>query len=81
MSGWEAMQQGAPDPFFAEGRNQNEFVGDDNCVWRVVRFPSAACGPNYADVVRADGTKRSVRQAELLRRVGIALPEASEWSA
>jgi hypothetical protein len=52
-----------------------EFVGDDGHDWHVVRFPSIACGDNYADVERVDGTKQSVRQAELLRRAGIALPE------
>lgn len=53
------------------------FVGDDGHAWRVTAYPSAACGANYADVERVDGTKTSVRQAELLRRTGMALPEAS----
>lgn len=65
----------APDPFLSY---QREFVGDDGHDWHVTRYPSVSCGANYADVARVDGTKTSVRQVELLRRAGIALPEASE---
>jgi hypothetical protein len=81
MSGW--LTEGEAEEFWGRGEvvlpdTEREFVGDDGHDWHVVRFPSIACGDNYADVERVDGTKHSVRQAELLRRAGIALPEVSE---
>jgi hypothetical protein len=80
VSGW--LTEGEAEEFWGRGEivleTEREFVGDDGHDWHVVRHPSAACGANYADVERVDGSKASVRQAELLRRAGIALPGASE---
>lgn len=71
MSGWEAMQQGAPDPFFAEQRSLVGKTFQTEAGTATVTGPAAS--PQYVNVEVRCGHGVVLRTVRLEKEVRAAL--------